>query len=162
MKPRLVTPPIGPLVSLPDLKAHLRVDHSDDDGLIASLELAAVAHLDGWTGVLGRCIQPQTWEVDLAAGRHVLPFPDVESASIEVGEETVDLELSADASGFAVVLDAPATVTFSCAMPARLIPSVVVAVKMWVAEAYAHREGGAAGSGAAYQALVGALRWWPV
>ncbi|MBL0374030.1 phage head-tail connector protein [Rhizobium sp. KVB221] len=51
-------------ISLVEAKTHLRVDHSDDDTLIAGLIASAVDHLDGWTGILGRALVTQTWRQD--------------------------------------------------------------------------------------------------
>lgn len=62
---RLVTPPAASAVPLVEAKAHLRVDHDEDDALIAGLVDAATGHLDGWTGVLGRALMPQVWEMTL-------------------------------------------------------------------------------------------------
>lgn len=62
LKPvRTVAPAVEP-VSLVEAKAHLRVDHSDDDTMIASLIAASAAHLDGWGGILGRALITQTWQ----------------------------------------------------------------------------------------------------
>jgi len=71
--PVLVTAPTVAPVSLDEVKAHLRVIELDvdgtalpneDDGLIQSYIDAAVSHLDGWSGVLGRCLVSQTWRQD--------------------------------------------------------------------------------------------------
>jgi uncharacterized phiE125 gp8 family phage protein len=62
---RLVTPPVAAPVSLAEARAWLRVDHDAEDELIASLITAATAALDGRTGFLGRCLEPQTWELSL-------------------------------------------------------------------------------------------------
>ena len=59
--PALVTAPTEEPVTLEEAKAHLRVDESDEDGLIAALISAAVSHIDGWSGILGRCMVTQTW-----------------------------------------------------------------------------------------------------
>jgi uncharacterized phiE125 gp8 family phage protein len=56
--------PANPPVTLSEAKAHCRVDHADEDALLTSLVAAAVAHLDGWSGVLGRAIVTQTWRQD--------------------------------------------------------------------------------------------------
>ena len=54
---RTVVPSVDdPLLTTAEAKAHCRVDTSDDDTLIASLVKAATAHLDGWSGILGRCL----------------------------------------------------------------------------------------------------------
>lgn len=60
-----VSRPADPVVSLADMKAHLRVDHSEEDTLIQALEQAAVQHLDGADGWLGRALLQQTWELRL-------------------------------------------------------------------------------------------------
>lgn len=60
---RTVAPAVTP-VSLAEAKAHLRVEHSDDNELIASLIAAATEHLDGWSGILGRALVTQTWQQD--------------------------------------------------------------------------------------------------
>lgn len=60
-----VEEPATPVIALADLKAHLRVDHSDEDDLIRGLERAAVAWLDGADGWLGRAMLQQTWELRL-------------------------------------------------------------------------------------------------
>lgn len=57
----LVTAP-DPILSLEEVKLHLRVDHDDDDDLIAALIEAAVGHIDGDAGWLGRALGPQTWD----------------------------------------------------------------------------------------------------
>lgn len=66
------------IVSLSDLKAHLRVDHSDEDALIQALERAAVMHLDGRDGWLGRSLLNATyeWRADDFCSRDIrLPLP---------------------------------------------------------------------------------------
>ena len=62
--PVLVTAPAALPVSVEDVKRHLRVEASDDDGLITALIQAAVATLDGYSGLLGRCLVSQTWRQD--------------------------------------------------------------------------------------------------
>lgn len=56
---RTVAPSVEP-VSLAEAKAHLRVDGTEEDALIASLISAAVEHFDG-EGSLGRAMVSQTW-----------------------------------------------------------------------------------------------------
>lgn len=85
--PVLVTPPSEMPVSLAEAKVHLRVDHTDEDGLITSLVKAATSHLDGYNGVLGRGIVTQTWRQDFDAfpGRTLrLPLPATSISSIKV------------------------------------------------------------------------------
>lgn len=63
---RIARPEVLP-VSLAEAKAHCRVFHSDDDGFITGLIMAAVAHLDGTDGWLGRALVTQSWEMVLDA-----------------------------------------------------------------------------------------------
>ena len=63
-RPVLITPPAIQPVTLAEEKLHLRVDHNDEDKLIESLIRAATEHLDGWTGILGRCLVEQVWRQD--------------------------------------------------------------------------------------------------
>lgn len=71
---RTAAPAITP-ISLVEAKAHLRVDHNDDDTLITALIAAAVDHLDGWTGILGRCLVEQEWRQDFDAFARILCLP---------------------------------------------------------------------------------------
>jgi len=54
-------------VSLTEVKAHCRVDGNDSDSVLTVLLSAAVDHLDGWTGILGRCLVTQTWRQDFGS-----------------------------------------------------------------------------------------------
>lgn len=61
------------------------VEFSDDDLLLVSFLKAAVAHLDGYAGILGRCLVTQTWEQPYRdwCYRMRLPFPDVSEVVVE-------------------------------------------------------------------------------
>ena len=73
------TPPEDPVVSLEEAKAHLRVDHDDDDDYIESLVAVATATIDGPTGWLGRCLVEQTleWRGDEFGCDIRLPYPPI-------------------------------------------------------------------------------------
>lgn len=86
MKPILVTPPAEPAVSLAELRAHVRVGAiiTEDDSVLQGFISAAVAHLDGYSGILGRCLVAQEWSQGYCgwAAHLLLPFPDVSAATI--------------------------------------------------------------------------------
>lgn len=89
--PVLTAAPADDLVTREELKLHLKVDGSDDDALIDTLVSAVAARLDGWSGVLGRCLLTQTWRQDFACwpadGCLRLPFPDVQSVTVTYYDE---------------------------------------------------------------------------
>ena len=85
-KPALVTPPALQPLTLDEVRQHLKIDHTDEDTLLALLIAAAVSHIDGWSGILGRCLINQGWRLDLPAfpdgGCLVLPFPGISLVTI--------------------------------------------------------------------------------
>lgn len=87
LRPIRITPPAASPVSIDEARAHCRVDSDDDDAVISALIDTAVSHLDGWSGVLGRCLIDQDWRVSLRdwpVCRVIrLPFPDVSAATVK-------------------------------------------------------------------------------
>lgn len=77
-------PTTEPLV-LADVKAHLRVDSTADDTYITSLIAVARQYLDGYSGVLGRCLITQTWDLVLkgfpSSGLIDIPLPPLASVT---------------------------------------------------------------------------------
>lgn len=61
----LVTPPAAEPVSLAEAKAHCRITHPDEDGLIAGYLMAARAHAEVYTR---RAFVTQTWDLKLDDG----------------------------------------------------------------------------------------------
>ena len=59
----LVTAPAADVVSVGDVKAHLRVDGDDEDAVIADMIGQATAEIDGRDGLLGRALMTQTWRL---------------------------------------------------------------------------------------------------
>jgi uncharacterized phiE125 gp8 family phage protein len=57
-------PPTEPL-ALQEVKDHLRVTETADDGLITTLITAARQHVDGKDGWLGRALITQTWDMKI-------------------------------------------------------------------------------------------------
>jgi uncharacterized phiE125 gp8 family phage protein len=84
-KPTLVAAPSTPVISLDEAKLHLRVEGTDEDTLVEGLIAAALGLLDGYAGILGRCLIHQTWQVtaDDFCRRMRLPMPAASIASIK-------------------------------------------------------------------------------
>ena len=83
-RPIPVTPPSEAPVTLEDVKAQAIVNFDDDDDLLTTLLDAAVSHLDGFRGVLGRAMVTQTWRVQQSRwSRDIhLSVPDVSAVAI--------------------------------------------------------------------------------
>lgn len=78
----LVTPPSATPVSLDEARAHCKADTADDTMLQVYLD-AAVAHVDGAEGVLGRCLVTQTWDYKLECfpDEITVPLPTLQSVT---------------------------------------------------------------------------------
>jgi uncharacterized phiE125 gp8 family phage protein len=61
MRVVVITPP-DPVISRDQAKAHLSVEHDDDDTMIDAYIDAAIGHIDGPDGWLGRALGRQTLE----------------------------------------------------------------------------------------------------
>lgn len=64
ISPTLITAP-DPVVTVAEAKARTRIDHDADDEMLADIIAEATAYLDGWSGILGRALGEQTWEIAL-------------------------------------------------------------------------------------------------
>lgn len=85
LRPIRTVAPALRVVSLEEAKAHLRVEVSEEDDLIDGLARAAESRLDGWSGLLGRCMINQTWRASYANWCWPLlelPFPDISSVVV--------------------------------------------------------------------------------
>lgn len=140
MTPVLVTPPTGEIVSLPDVREHLRRGgFTEGDSQIRAFIATAVAQLDGWRGILGRCILSQQWSVTYcAAGTYRLPLPDVSEVTA-TDEDDVAMEVTLE-DGW-VTIGAPGTVVMTCALPPQQMPVVVQIIKLMVERFYDRLEG---------------------
>lgn len=160
MIPRRTVAPVDPVVTLDDMKGHIREMHDFEDMQIQRAIDAAVSHLDGWRGVLGRGIMTQTWEVDCpCAGTFRLPLPDAVSATASVGT----VELTADALGSLVKVSQAATVSFVVRLPEELLPAVQHAVRMLAAHFMDNRssvtDDGAKTVPMGFEYLTAPVRW---
>jgi uncharacterized phiE125 gp8 family phage protein len=152
-------------VTVAEAKENSRIDHTDSDTLVESLIGAAVSYLDGYTGVLGRCIVSQDWRQDFEDWdwRLRLPFPDVSSVTVKYQDEndaeqtvsSADYEIIEEAFGASVVfrdsfeepslyddMVAPISVTFTAGYGgASDVPEALKsAIKLMVGHWYEHRE----------------------
>jgi len=98
--------PAAPLLTIADAKAHLRVDHADEDVIISGLIDAAHAHIDGYGGTLGRALITQTWTVDFSTflNRMDIPLAPVQSATIQYYDST-NTQQTLATSVYAVLTD---------------------------------------------------------
>jgi hypothetical protein len=166
MTPYLVTPPASLPVTLDAMKAHLRVVHDSDDADIAAKQAGAVAMLDGWGGVLGRCIMPQVWAVDVTGpGPHRLPFPDASDVAAEAGGDPLAVEVSRTALGPCVAVPGAAagdavTISASYALPAPRLAAAQTLIKLMVQREFDAMAGADFDAiTRTVQALITALRW---
>jgi uncharacterized phiE125 gp8 family phage protein len=81
-RPVLVTPPAIKPITLTEAKAWLDITYTEKDTVITGLIAAAAAHLDGWTGILGRCLCEQTWRQDFDSLTRCLRLPLAPAISI--------------------------------------------------------------------------------
>lgn len=161
-------------VSLAEAKRHCRVDCAvtEDDDLIGSFIEAATAHLDGWSGVLGRALMNQTWRQDFSGFSGCMRLPLAPCSAIDaityVDGDSVERTLSdgvytllSDARGPFVSLAAGQSWPSALRRPDAVSVSFVAgygaeagkvpaplrtAIMMTVAHLYANRE--AVGDGA--------------
>jgi len=106
LAPVRTVPPAQSLLTLADVKAHMRVDHADEDALISGYINAATARLDGLSGILGRALLTQTWTVEFPAfGKRLdIPLCPVQSATIQYYDSTNALQ-TLSSSVYAVLTD---------------------------------------------------------
>jgi len=80
-------PPATRILTLEEIKVHCRVDADNvsEDDLLKSMILAAEARIDGYSGLIGRCLISQKWTVGLCdwpSSRLDLPLHDVTAVSV--------------------------------------------------------------------------------
>lgn len=92
--PVLVTPPAELPVTLAEAKVQLRVFHDEEDDKILRHVRTAVGHLDGYRGVLGRCLVEQTWSqaFDAWDAYLTLPFPDARDIVVTYRDDAGDTQ----------------------------------------------------------------------
>lgn len=172
MRPTRVTAPAD-LITLDEAREQCRVDGSDENSLLQRAIDAAVSYLDGYTGVLGRCIVEQTWRIHVTRpGRTVLlPFPDIISVTAEFtdtegGQVPVDLSDSCPAANFGRVYGRPLAITFKAGFgPIEAVPPAIKqSALMLVDFFYSQRGGQSDGPGIPPEvdAMISPFRVWRI
>lgn len=83
LRPVRITPPAELPVSVREVGEHLRIDTGPEAYLLQTYIAAATDHLDGFTGILGRCLVDQVWRQDFDTFYGLrLPFPDCKNISV--------------------------------------------------------------------------------
>ncbi|MGE0214004.1 MAG: head-tail connector protein [Parvibaculaceae bacterium] len=98
LKPVRIVDPTDTPVSLEEARAHCQVDFTDEDDLIKAYIASATDYLDGYTGILGRALMPQTWRFSFECFESCLRLPLVPVGSVVVkyyDGSIADQELSA-------------------------------------------------------------------
>lgn len=114
MAVRLITPPAVEPITLAEAKAHLRVDHDDEDALIAGLIAAARVSCEQWTA---RAFVTQTWELvldEFPVNEIFIPKPPLQS---------VDSIVYDDPAGLVQVLAASEYEVDTASQPGWVVPS---------------------------------------
>ena len=109
--PTLTVAPVEKPIALNMTKAHARIDHDDDDIYVEGLIDAAIARVDGYTGILGRCMITQTWSQTFpkwGTGLR-LSLPDVQSVVLKYRDDNDD-EQTIPSSHYEIVEDAQSAV----------------------------------------------------
>lgn len=162
--PVLIAAPASMPITLEMAKQHLRVGDGEEDLLITAYIAAATAHLDGWTGILGRALVTQTWRQDYAGFSPTLPLPlhparsivsvtYIDAAGAQQSVPAGDYDLVADSMGGSVMLKPgrawpatgearrPVSVTYVAGDAAADVPAPIrSAILLMVGDLYANRE----------------------
>lgn len=106
IKPKLITAPASAPVTLEDVKKHLRVFYTDDDDYIEGLLQAAIAHLDGYQGILNRCLVSQTWQTAHCHFCHRMEtlFTDTTAVAVKYYDADGDLQTIDNAANVAYLV----------------------------------------------------------
>lgn len=109
LAPVRVTLPAETPVSLDEVKAHLKVEHTDDDTYLRALIQVVTDHLDGYSGILGRALVTQSWRMDLRRfpGDRELRFPllPVQSISAVNYWDALNADQTLDASAYSLYVN---------------------------------------------------------
>lgn len=106
---RRVTAPAAAPISVPEAKAWLRVEDNSSDVIISELIEAATSLLDGRAGLLGWCLEPQTWEAVIdrfPVGAIEIDMGPVSSVVSVTYRDANDVSQTVQASDYSLAADA--------------------------------------------------------
>jgi uncharacterized phiE125 gp8 family phage protein len=161
--PILVTPPSEAPVSVEEIKEQSLVDHDDQDGKIELLIAAAVSHLDGWTGTLGRALCEQTWRQDYDdfASCLRLPLGPVVSVEVVTYIDTDGIEQTVDEADYTLRTDSLGSyVEFGCEYSFPSLNSANAAVSVEFVAGYPVTDGAWTGPAAIKHAIMLLVAHW--
>ena len=181
-RPVLIEAPSELPVSVEECKNHAVVEYDDDNTLIEGYISAAVAMLDGFSGIMGRCIVNQKWSrsYDRFERPFFLRIPDVSAVKLKyldpngIAQEVPpeDLEIRPIATGTVVSLraglDTPpikagsvVDLVFTAGFgDADAVPkNIKIAIMQIVARFNDDRSGEVEGIGPAATQLITPFRW---
>ncbi|GAA6190887.1 hypothetical protein [Phaeobacter sp. NW0010-22] len=82
--PQLHTAPMGELISLDVVKDAVSFPSDEPDTLLQGVVTGAIEYLDGYSGVLGRCLMTQTWEQRFTGFERQIRLPFITVSSAEI------------------------------------------------------------------------------
>lgn len=105
-RPTRTVAPVGLPITTNDVREAVRGLDTTDDVMLERIMGAAVSHVDGYSGILGRCLLTQTWAMRFDDWADVcrLPFPDVQSVTVTYLDENGASQTAAG-SNYEVIRD---------------------------------------------------------
>lgn len=150
MRMTLVTAPQA-FVGLTEARQQCRVPPDEEsDEVLRRAIVAAISYLDGYRGVLRRCIVTQQWKMDLPfPGRRVaLPFPDISEVVATFADDVggaVAHDLSADGRGiyFATQYRRPVEILITAGFgPVESVPGAIRQAALMLVDHFYRQRGG--------------------
>ncbi|MCJ2065045.1 phage head-tail connector protein [Methylobacterium sp. J-088] len=120
-----------PVVTLDEVKANLRITHTEEDALLARLIASATASLDGRDGALGRALMPQRWrlERDQFCYGIEMPLPPLLSVQAVRYLDAAGIERTVDLADVVIVGTDPAVLRARTIWPTVLAEPGAVAIE---------------------------------
>lgn len=114
MRLRLIAAPTVKPVTTAEARTHVEAYGTAHDAKLSAMIDAAIGHMDGNTGILGRALIEQEWEASLDAfptGTICLPLPPLRSVPSVKYTDTTGVEQTLAPAAYVVDLSEPGTIT---------------------------------------------------